>query len=90
MKTDGSNDAQTETDMFAMPITRRVTVLHRILRNSFVIQQNAVNSRQHIKSYSSMLHTGCVFNTDPLKIVTCGESDFIMNKLYTVLYLLNV
>jgi len=64
MKTDGINDAPTEANMFVMPITRRVTVLHRILRNSFVIQQNAVSSRQHIKSFSSMLNTHCVFNTD--------------------------
>jgi len=64
MKTDGSNDAPTEANMFVMPITRRVTVLHRILWNSFVMQQNAVSSRQHIKSFSSMLHTHCVFNTD--------------------------
>jgi hypothetical protein len=41
MKADGSNDAPTEANMFMMPITRRVTVLNRILRNSFVIQQNA-------------------------------------------------
>lgn len=68
MKTDGSNDAPTEANMFVMPITRRVTVLHRILWNSFVMQQNAVSSRQHIKSFSSMLHTHCV-----LKIVIAGK-----------------
>jgi len=64
MKTDGSNDAPAEANMFVMPITRRVTMLHRILRNSFVIQQNAVSSRQHIKSFSSMLHTHCIFKID--------------------------
>ncbi|GFG34443.1 hypothetical protein Cfor_05032 [Coptotermes formosanus] len=56
MKTSESNNAHTETNMYAMPITRRVAVLHRILWNSFVIQQNTVSSRQHIKSYSSDYH----------------------------------
>lgn len=64
MKTDGSNDAPAEANVLVMPITRRVTVLHRILRNSCIIQQNAISSRQHIKSFSSMLHIHCVFNTD--------------------------
>jgi hypothetical protein len=86
MKTGESNNAHTETNMYAMPITRRVAVLHRILWNSFVIQQNTVSSRQHIKSYSSMLHAHCVFSIDHFKIVNCCKSDIdlILNKPCTL------
>lgn len=54
MKADDSNGIQMKPSMYAEPILRRVAVLHTILRNSFVPQQHAVGSRQHIKSYSSM------------------------------------
>jgi hypothetical protein len=54
MKADDNNGIQKETSMYAEPIMRRIAVLHKILQNSFVPQQYAVSSRQHIKSYSSM------------------------------------
>jgi hypothetical protein len=54
MKAGDNNGIQKETNMYAEPMIRRVAVLHKILRNSFVPQQHAVSSGQHIKSYSSM------------------------------------
>lgn len=54
MKADSNNGTQTETSMYAEPTMRRVAVLHKILRNSFITQQHAAVNRQHIKYYSSM------------------------------------
>jgi hypothetical protein len=53
MKTVDNNGIQKKANMYAEPIMRRVTVLHKILRNSFVPHQHSVSSGQHIKCYSS-------------------------------------
>jgi hypothetical protein len=94
MKANDSNDPQKEVSMHInKPTARRIAVLCRILQNSFVLQQNTVSTRQHIKSYSGMstypvrlkMHAHCVFSVEAVSHAVLHLNFYIYFFLYEMI-----